>query len=107
MTITKQPVYLPVPIKKDSVLPAGNVLCFSAETGCIAAGKLGLNGRNTVSCNTDTVGCDVNYISHYLSPKLAYVLTAEEIKQLFNRYNEFIAHNDSDKWESWIDKQLK
>ena len=32
--------------------------------------------------------------------------TTEEVEQLFNRYNEFIAHNDPDKWQSWINKNL-
>jgi len=31
----------------------------------------------------------------------------EEIKNLFNRYNEFIAHHDIEEWQDWIDKQFK
>ena len=30
----------------------------------------------------------------------------EEIKKLFARYNEFIAHNDPDTWDEWITKNL-
>ena len=31
----------------------------------------------------------------------------EEVKQMFNRYNEFIAHHDPKEWQLWIDKQFK
>jgi hypothetical protein len=31
----------------------------------------------------------------------------EEVKLLFNRYNEFIAHHDIEEWQGWIDKQFK
>lgn len=33
--------------------------------------------------------------------------TREEIKVLFDRYNEFIAHNDIEKWADWITKNLQ
>ena len=31
----------------------------------------------------------------------------EEVRQIFNRYNEFIAHHDIEEWLEWIDKQFK
>ena len=31
----------------------------------------------------------------------------EEIRQMFNRYNEVIAHRDIEEWQAWIDKQFK
>jgi hypothetical protein len=31
----------------------------------------------------------------------------EEVKKLFNRYNEFIAHHDIEEWQTWINKQFK
>ena len=31
----------------------------------------------------------------------------EEVRQMFNRYNEVIAHRDNEEWQAWIDKQFK
>ncbi len=31
----------------------------------------------------------------------------EEVRQMFNRYNEVIAHRDNEEWQVWIDKQFK
>lgn len=31
----------------------------------------------------------------------------DEIRTMFSRYNEFIAHHDIEKWQQWIDKQFK
>jgi len=31
----------------------------------------------------------------------------EEVKLMFDRYNEFISHHDIEEWQSWIDKQFK
>lgn len=31
----------------------------------------------------------------------------EEVKLMFNRYNEFIAHHDCEEWQDWIDQQFK
>ena len=31
----------------------------------------------------------------------------EEVRQMFNRYNEVIAHRDIEEWQAWIDKQFK
>jgi hypothetical protein len=31
----------------------------------------------------------------------------EEIRKMFDRYNEFIAHHDIEEWQPWIDKQFK
>ncbi len=31
----------------------------------------------------------------------------EEVRQMFNRYNEIIAHRDIEEWQPWIEKQFK
>ena len=31
----------------------------------------------------------------------------EEVRQMFNRYNEVIAHRDIEEWQAGIDKQFK
>jgi hypothetical protein len=31
----------------------------------------------------------------------------KEVKELFNRYNEFIAHHDIEEWQTWINNQFK
>jgi hypothetical protein len=31
----------------------------------------------------------------------------EEVRLMFNRYNEFISHHDIEEWQAWIDKQFK
>ena len=31
----------------------------------------------------------------------------EEVKLMFNRYNEFIAHHDLEEWQPWVNKQFK
>ena len=40
--------------------------------------------------------------------KLSKTLKSEdEIRTMFSRYNEFIAHHDIEEWQPWIDKQFK
>jgi hypothetical protein len=31
----------------------------------------------------------------------------EEVRQIFDRFTEFISHHDIAEWQSWIDKQFK
>ena len=31
----------------------------------------------------------------------------EEVRKMFSRYNEVIAHRDVEEWQAWIDKQFK
>lgn len=31
----------------------------------------------------------------------------EEVRKMFSRYNEVIAHRDVEEWQPWIDKQFK
>ena len=31
----------------------------------------------------------------------------EEVRKMFSRYNEVIAHRDNEEWQAWIDKQFK
>ena len=31
----------------------------------------------------------------------------EEVRKIFDRYNEVIAHRDIEEWQPWIDKQFK
>jgi hypothetical protein len=31
----------------------------------------------------------------------------EEVRKMFNRYNEIIAHRDIEEWQPWIEKQFK
>ena len=33
--------------------------------------------------------------------------TEEEVRKMFSRYNEVIAHRDIEEWQPWIDKQFK
>lgn len=77
MTITKQTVYLPVE-KKGS-------------TNFIILKNMGINGLGTIQARITE----------------AYVLTAEEIKNLIEHYNAYVVGQDPNGWEDWIDKQLK
>lgn len=86
-----QTVYIPT--KVEDKLPEENVLCIAEEFNGIAAGKLELNGRGIVSCDTDAIGCNVNYISHWLKPTEAFVFTPEELKQLLEEYTNRIVEN--------------
>ena len=79
MTPTKQTVYLPVKVEDE--LPAENVLCIAEEFNGIAAGKLEVNPRGIISCDTDTIGCTVNYISHWLKEQQAFVFTPEQLNE--------------------------
>ena len=81
MTHTKQTVYLPVKVEDE--LPKDNVLCIS-ESGGIAAGKLEVNSRGVIACDTDAIGCTVNHITHYLKSSEAFVFTPEELNQLLS-----------------------
>ena len=71
-----QKVY--VPVKVNSELPTENVLCIAEEWDGIAAGKLEINSKGIVSCDTDAIGCAVNYISHYLKVDKLITFTPEE-----------------------------
>ena len=31
----------------------------------------------------------------------------EEVRKMFSKYNEVIAHRDIEEWQPWIDKQFK
>jgi hypothetical protein len=31
----------------------------------------------------------------------------EEVRKMFSKYNEVIAHRDIEEWQAWIDKQFK
>ena len=75
----KQTVYLPVKVEDE--LPAENVLCIAEEFNGIAAGKLEINSRGIISCDTDTIGCTVNYISHWLKEQQAIVFTPEQLNE--------------------------
>lgn len=79
MIPTKQTVYLPVKVEDE--LPAENVLCIAEEFNGIAAGKLEVNPRGIISCDTDTIGCTVNYISHWLKEQQAFVFTPEQLNE--------------------------
>lgn len=79
MRLTKQIVYLPVKVEDE--LPAENVLCIAEEFNGIAAGKLEVNPRGIISCDTDTIGCTVNYISHWLKEQQAFVFTPEQLNE--------------------------
>ena len=35
------------------------------------------------------------------------IYSEEEVRQMFNRYNEIIAHRDIEEWQPWIEKQFK
>lgn len=37
--------------------------------------------------------------------KISYI--EEEVKIMFDRYNEFISHHEPEEWQPWIDKQFK
>lgn len=90
-------IYIPIEVDKDN-LPKGIVLCISDifEKVHIAAGELEYNGRN-VSCDTDAIGCNVNYITHYL--KEQEVLNPEELEDLYNEdESEFAAPEEFVQW---------
>jgi len=91
-----QTVYIPTKAEINN-LPNNNVFCISEEFNGIAAGKLDLNSKGIVACDTDTIGCTVNYISHWLKPTQAYVFTPEELKQLLS--DTF----DAGQYEEWKD----
>jgi hypothetical protein len=31
----------------------------------------------------------------------------DKLRNLFNRYNEFIAHHEPDEWDEWIERNIK
>jgi hypothetical protein len=56
-------------------------------------------------------------IHFYMVRRLAFIdgakwqqermYSEEEVRQMFNRYNEIIAHRDIEEWQPWIEKQFK
>jgi hypothetical protein len=43
----------------------------------------------------------------FTEPKPERMYSEEEVRLMFNRYNEFISHHDIEEWQAWIDKQFK
>ena len=80
-------VYIPIQVDKQK-LPKQNVLCISKEFPgqiFIAAGKLKNNGKN-VTCDTDAIGYNVNWITHYLEEQK--VLSPGDLEDLYNEEQE-------------------
>lgn len=101
MTPTKQTVYLPVKVEDE--LPAENVLCIAEEFNGIAAGKLEVNPRGIISCDTDTIGCTVNYISHWLKEQQAFVFTPEQLNEYTANVVRQALETAAEKADSFID----
>ena len=57
----------------------------------------------------NTVPSEVNKLDFINGAKWQQerMYSEEEIRQMFNRYNEVIAHRDIEEWQAWIDKQFK
>ena len=39
--------------------------------------------------------------------KIKNMYSEEEVRKMFSKYNEVIAHRDNEEWQAWIDKQFK
>ena len=64
-----------------------------------------LKKDKTCSCDNCFYGRSDLTKQLILQQEISY--SEEEVKLMFNRYNEFIAHHDLEEWQPWINKQFK
>ena len=57
----------------------------------------------------NTVPSEVNKLDFINGAKWQQerMYSEEEVRKMFSRYNEVIAHRDNEEWQAWIDKQFK
>ena len=42
-----------------------------------------------------------------IGKQIKNMYSEEEVRKMFSKYNEVIAHRDIEEWQPWIDKQFK